>query len=145
MERGAYISGDQLHDMIVTGQVEPDGEPRSEAEKQIELVQRNLCLLARSFADVGFVPVLDWVVRNERDLRVYVRNLSGLALRVAVLAPDAETVTRRKPRAATRWAHLSGSLARELRTIGLWVDSSDLTVDETVDYVLANKALARFP
>ncbi len=145
MERGAYVPGDRIHDLIVSGQVEPDHEPQDEAEKQIELVERSLCLLARSFAHAGFVPVLDWVVRNGRDLQVYIHNLSGLALHVAVLAPRAETVTRRKPRAAARWAHLGETLARELRTVGLWVDSSELSADQTIDYILANKARARLP
>ena len=41
--RGVYIPGDQVHDMIVSGQVEPDGESRLEAERQIGLTQRNCC------------------------------------------------------------------------------------------------------
>ena len=140
--RGVYISGDQVHDMIVNGQVEPDGEPADEAERQIELVERVLCLLARSFADAGFVPVLDWVVRDKRDLQLYVRGLSGLSLHVAVLTPSTDAVKKRKPQAADRWAHLTERLTGELRDVGLWLDSSELSPEETVDRILAEKSRA---
>ena len=142
MGRGVYISGDQVHDMIVNGQVEPDGEPTDEAERQIELVERNLSLLARPFADAGFVPVLDWVVRDRRDLQVYIQGLSGLLLHVAVLAPSADAVKRRRPHEGDRWAHLTGRLTEELRDVGLRLDSTDLAPDETVARILAEKSSA---
>ena len=142
-DRGVYISGDEVHDMIVTGQVEPDSEPETEAERQIELVERSLCLLARSFSNAGFVPVLDWVVRHRQDLQVYMQNLTGSALHVVVLAPEIHTVARRKPRAFERWGYLEQELSRELNGVGLRLDSGGLSAQETVDYILLHKADAR--
>ena len=142
-ERGVYIAGDQVHDMIVSGQVEPDGEPGDEAERQIDLTQRNCCQLARSFSDDGFVPVLDWVVRHQSDLDAFRSGLSGLAVHLVVLAPALSTVAGRKPLAYERWAYLELDMHRYLKDHGLWVDSRALSAKETVDYILANKAKAR--
>ena len=142
-ERGVYISGDQLCDLIVTGQVDPDGKPADEAESQIELTQRNMCLLAQSFSDAGFVPVLDWVVRHQRDLSMFLQGLSGCTPYIVVLAPGLPTVAQRKPEAFRRWAHLEPELIQELSRIGLWVDTSDLGVEETVSHILATKAHAK--
>jgi broad-specificity NMP kinase len=61
-DHGVHIPGDAVDDMIVSRRVEPDGEPTDQAELQIVLTQRNVCLLARSYGDAGFVPVIDWVV-----------------------------------------------------------------------------------
>lgn len=67
-DHGVHILGDAVDDMIVSGQGEPDGDPTDQAERQITLTQRNMCILARSFSDAGFVPVIDWVVRDRPDL-----------------------------------------------------------------------------
>ncbi|MCH8205805.1 MAG: AAA family ATPase [Chloroflexi bacterium] len=141
--RGVYIPGDQVHDMIVSGQVEPDGESRREAERQIGLTQRNCCQLAQSFSDAEFIPVLDWVVRQGGDLAAFLQGLSGLTVHLVVLAPTLSTVARRKPLAAERWGYLERDMTRDLTGLGPWVNSSELDVDQTVDNVLANKAEAR--
>ena len=143
LERGVHISGDQLHDMIVSGQVEPDGEPRDEAERQIKLTQHNACMLALSFSDAGYTPVFDWVIRDSRGLARFMDSLLGLTVSLVVLAPTASTLERRNPIAHKRWAHLEEAMVRDLEGIGLWVDSSDLTADETVDHILARKADAK--
>jgi hypothetical protein len=42
--------------------VPPQGPPQDEAAEQLRLRRTNICLLADSFADAGFVPVIDDVV-----------------------------------------------------------------------------------
>lgn len=137
--RAAYIPGDQLHDLIVSGQVAHDGEPVEEAERQIELTERNFCLLAKSFAAAGIVPVLDWVVRHKKDLDVYLRSLEELELHLVVLAPSLESISERDPRSFERWAYLEPQLMSELADIGLRVDTTELSVDETVEHILSQK------
>ena len=64
--RGAHLEGDLIGGytghFIVSGLVAPGQEPHSEMEHQFDLVVRNQCLLARSFADGGFLPVVDYVI-----------------------------------------------------------------------------------
>ena len=63
-DHGVHIPGDAVDGMIVSGRVEPGDEPTDQAELQIALTRRNICLLARSYGDAGFVPVIDKVVRE---------------------------------------------------------------------------------
>ena len=70
-----------------------------------------------------------------RDLEVFQDRLSGLAVRLVVLAPSPTTLETRKPVAYRRWSHLQWDMLSELEGIGLWVDSSDLSVEETIDRV----------
>ena len=114
-----YISGDYLHDMIVGGQLEPDSEPRDEAERQVGLIQRNCCLLAQSFSEASFVPVIDWVVRHRRDLTMFLEGLSGCTVYLVVLAPTLSIVQQRKPDAYRRWAYLQEDMTRDIRDVGL--------------------------
>ena len=143
MERGVHIKGDELHDMVVSGGVEPDEKPEEEARRQINLAGHNQCPLAGSFCDAGFVPVLDYVIHTKVRLEEYQRQLAGYRLNFVVLAPGLEIALQRKKATAARFADLEPVITEELRGIGLWVDSSHLSAEETVDYILANKAKAK--
>ena len=140
--RGVLLSGDQIHDMIVKGQVGPDEEPLDEAEHQISLVQQNLCGLATSFSEAGFVPVIEWVVRHCQDLKRFRVGLQGFNLNLVVLTADSDVIARRKPAAHSRWAYLRSRLTRELHGLGVWVDSSNLSVEETVEWIMERRSEA---
>jgi hypothetical protein len=78
--RAAHIEGDLVGEQfIVSGLVPPQGPPRDEARAQLALRRRNMCALADSFADAGFVPVLDDVVVSAPVLEGY---LAGLRSRL---------------------------------------------------------------
>ncbi len=141
-ERGALLAGDQVHDMIVKGQVGPDEEPLDEAERQISVVQQNLCGLASSFSEAGFVPIMEWVVRHSQDLKRFRVGLLGFNLNLVVLTADSDVIARRKPSAYHRWGYLGPRMARELHGLGLWVDSSDLSAEETVSWIIERKSEA---
>ena len=65
-ERGVHIQADVLQRFIVSGGLWPDGEPTSEATRQLRLRGRNVALLADSFFEAGFTPVIDDVVIGSR-------------------------------------------------------------------------------
>jgi hypothetical protein len=148
MDRAVHIEGDLLlDDWVVSGAVLPGEEPLEEAERQLHLSMRNQCLLARSYAEAGFVPVIDFVVPGANDLGVYRRELGNYRLLFAVLAPRGDVALERDAKRvgktlAAHWLHLAEQMERELTDTGLWVDSSDLTVDETVDTILSRRTEA---
>lgn len=125
---------------LVSGHVDPDGEPAEEAERQISLVQRNLCVLASGLSDAGFVPVMDWMVRHSEDLERFRVDLSMFDLYLVVLVPQPDVISRRKPWAFHRYGYLESRMTSELRGMGLWVDS-DLSIEQTVDYVPAKQTV----
>jgi hypothetical protein len=138
-DHGVHIPGDDVDDMIVSGRVEPDGEPTDQAELQIALAQRNMCMLARSFGDAGFVPVIDWVVRDQPDLEVFFDGLQGRRVHIVVLEPGPDIRAIRKPDATERFSYLATAMERALREVGLHIDSGSNGVDATLDLILSHR------
>jgi len=93
--RGAHLEGDVIGGytghFIVSGLVPPGMPPEEESNRQMNLVVRNQCLLALSFAQHGFVPVIDYVVVARDRLGRYRSALRSLALHLVVLCPGKET------------------------------------------------------
>lgn len=148
--RGANIEGDRLQEWIASGAVWPSAKSTPEADRQIALNRRNQCLLARSFAEAGFVPVIDYVVVNRTLITDYQRLLAGLDLRLVVLAPGRETALQRDRDRAEKtvaevWTYLEDELVRELGGTGIWVDSRNQRPEETLAEILGrgDEALLR--
>ncbi len=150
LERSAVVEGDTLRNWVVRGGAWPaDGALEGEAERQYELAVRNMCLLARSYAEGGFTPFLDLVVVTRYHLEAFRGYLRGARLRLVVLAPSVE-VTQARDRArggksGDGWTHLDTAMREELAGFGVWVDSSTLSVEETVDTILGRQAEALLP
>ncbi len=143
--RGVHVEADSLQHMIVSGGVAVDapGQPAGEAARQLRLRLRNMCLLGRSFYEAGFTVVLDDIIIGER-WRELQDHLRGLPVTLVVLAPSPEVVARvrdtgraKAPQGADWAAYLDHELRATMAGIGLWVDSSELTAEETVAAILA--------
>ena len=150
LERSAVVEGDTLRNWVVRGGAWPaDGALEGEAERQYELAVRNMCLLARSYAEGGFTPFLDLVVVTRYHLEAFRGYLRGARLRLVVLAPGVEvTLERDRARGGKSgdgWSHLDTAMREELAGFGVWVDSSTLGVEETVDAILGRQAEALLP
>ena len=148
MERAAHIEGDRLQEWIISGAVWPGEQPQAESSQQVRLNIKNQCLLAQSFGAAGFVAVLDYVIANKDSLELYRECLKECELYFVVLAPSVDTVLRRdenrpEKTVAAQWIHLDTPMRTELDGIGLWIDSSHISAEATVDFILANKAIAK--
>jgi predicted kinase len=155
-ERGVHIEAEKLQEWIISGGVWPGDQPEEENVRQLDLVTRNACLLARSYAEAGFSVTIDHVVITRRRVQEYLDRLAGLQLHLVVLNPGEDVAAsrdsaRRKSQEqlqrlgisiAERWAHLEEVMEGELRGNGLWIDNSSLTEDETLTSVLAHQTEA---
>ena len=141
---GAFVEADALQRMIVSGGqwVTESGGPRAmtaEAANQLLLRLRNSCLVARSFFEAGFTVVLDDIIIGERwdHLR---EDLRGQPFYFVVLAPNVETViardAARQKTVGAEWAFLDGDLRKTIAGIGLWVDSTEQSPEETVEEIM---------
>ena len=137
-DKSAYVPGDDMSAMIISGVVDPDGE-YLEAELQMKLSHRNMCLLAKSFCDAGIVPVVEWVIRSKKDLRNVLKELEGYTLNLITLQLPTEVRRQRKPGNFDRWAYLEPQFVEEVRGLGLAVDTGHLGPEAAVDYILDNK------
>jgi gluconate kinase len=146
LDRAAHIEGDALALQVVGGRVLPGAEPREESDRQVELAIRNQCLLARSYAEAEIVPVLDYVIANDYRLDAYKNYLIGSRLHFVVLAPSVEVALARdagrEKHVAEDWKHLDQEMRATLADRGLWLDTSSLTADATVDAILERQSEA---
>jgi hypothetical protein len=146
----AFIEGDDLWRMVVAGREDMADPPTAAALVQLELRYRHGAMLSQSFVAAGI-----WAVHVDNLYGEAVRpQLERLACRKAlvVLRPDPEVVVQREAERGTgaydRWRSPGGSLLEavqrfdgwmgETPPIGLWVNSSHQTPDETVDWILAH-------
>jgi predicted ATPase len=137
--RGVHIEADLVQQMIRSGGVWPEREPQEEAMRQLRLRTRNVSLLADSFIDAGFVPVIDDIVIGMR-IDDYTADIRSRPLLFVMLLPRLDVIRERD---ATRykqvfeqWAGVYESLRGESKRPGLWLDKSDETAEETVERIL---------
>ncbi len=146
-ERGVHLESDLLQQMIVRGGLWPDGEPRGEALRQLRLRGRHVCMLADSFFEAGFTPVIDDVVVGTR-LDDFSSDLRNRPLLFVLLAPKVDVVEQRdasrpEKQVFDKWGHLDEVMRAETARSGLWVDTSAMTVEETVDEIVRRAAEAQ--
>jgi chloramphenicol 3-O-phosphotransferase len=100
-----------------------------------------MCLLGASFYEAGFSVVLDDIIIGERWAQLQ-EDLAGYPVTLVVLAPSVEAVIERDRARGKRtlgedWArYLDGELRRTMRGVGLWIDSTGQTADETVEAIV---------
>jgi len=112
--QAAHVDGDAIAAAIVRGLVHSGQNPEDESERQIELAIRNHCLLARSFSEAGFTPVIEYAVLTRNHLDAYRHYLAGAQLRLAVVPEPNETATP-----------LTALLRDELTGLGHWIDDPE--------------------
>lgn len=139
--RGVHIEGDLLQRLIVSGGKWPEGRDMSEgAERQLRLRLHNACLLGRSFLEAGFTAVVDDIVVGER-LDHLLDELAGMPFIFVMLIPDPHVIRDRERSRGTKlfdkWAWLEDQIRYNTPRIGLWIDSSEYTVNQTVDTILS--------
>lgn len=129
--------------MIVNGQ-EPMGvELSDEARRQLALRYDLAVQAAKSYADAGYTVVYQDIILGP-SLAGVVAKFDGYPLSVVVLCPDEETIHRRESdrgksgyKNRTEIAAFERVLHDETAHVGTWVDSSSLSVSQTVDQILA--------
>ncbi|WLW54644.1 AAA family ATPase [Streptomyces sp. YU58] len=150
LPRAAHVRGDVFRRMIVAGRAEYEPGAGVEAEDQLRLRHRLSAATADAYAEAGFTAVVQDVLLGEH-LTAYVEQIRTRPLYVVVLAPRAETVAAREAdRAKTGYGGgawtvpaLDAALRASNPRIGLWLDTSELTVTETVEKILAGRERAR--
>ena len=149
-ERAAFIEGGMLWKMVVSGREDMSADPSPEARGQYELRVRNGALLADSFSRAGITSVhADFVIGD--NLARYTEWVTTRPLRIVMLTPRLDVVMQRESGRSTdvyrSWIAAEGSMGAaverfsswldETPRLGLWIDTSDQSPDETVDHILA--------
>ena len=140
LAKSAHLEVDLVREMVVTGYLAPGQDPKAGSDAQLELGAHNAALLADSFMDAGFTPLIDDVVLRLQLAR-YREVLSRWPLRLVVLASPLDVVLQRdrervEKHLGGRYAYLDGELREQMRGLGLWLDTSGMTVRETVEVIM---------
>ena len=149
LARAAFIDGDVLARMVISGHEGMTPQPSEEAVSQLHLRYRQAAALADSFHRGGFTAVMADNVYGA-DLVRQVDLVCARPVIVVVLVPSDEAVLERElgrgTRAYRHWTGaggLEGAVAEFQRylaatpRIGLWLDSTAQTPEETVDAIVA--------
>ncbi len=109
---------------------------------QLRLRLKNLCLLGTSFFEAGFTVVLDDIILGDRWLHLQ-EDLQGVPFSLVVLAPRVDVVAQKRDTSRSKlpqgqaWAaYLDHALRTTMAGVGLWIDTSKETPEETVEHIL---------
>lgn len=147
--RAVHLRGDEFRRVVVRGRVDMSPHGDLEAERQLALRHQLAAHSANLYAAAGFtVVVQDLFVGT--SLQPFLDQLEARPLSLIMLAPDVAVVMRRESeRVKVGYGDLwsirdfDHKVRRETPHIGLWLDSSQQTPDETVDELVRRLPEAR--
>jgi chloramphenicol 3-O-phosphotransferase len=147
-----HLRGDLFRRMIVNGQAEITPGNWEDAERQLRFRQRLACQAAVTYAADGFTVVYqDIILGGDLTRVVDLLDPARQPVSVVVLAPRPEVAARRdRERSKTGYGawtatDLDASLRRDTPRLGLWLDTSGMTVDESIEAILRRHGEARVP
>jgi chloramphenicol 3-O-phosphotransferase len=143
LPRSVHLRGDVFRRMLVGGRAAMSVPLSDEAARQLDLRYRLAADAARTYVAAGFTVVCQDVILGPA-LADVVRRYAGLRLAVVVLCPRPAVLAAREAGRAKRGypdeatiAALDQALRADTPQLGLWLDTSDLTLAESAEQVLA--------
>lgn len=141
LEKGVHLRGDVFRKMIVTGREEMCENPSKEALKQLDMRYSITAKAAIEYYTNGFSVVVQDNYLGEK-LLYFVELLKSYPTYVVVLSPDIKTIMQRERDRGKKGyigftvESLYRHFIEETPRIGLWLDTTDMTVEETVNEIL---------
>jgi chloramphenicol 3-O-phosphotransferase len=143
-DRGVHVDGDVFRQMVVAGRVEETADPSPEAFRLLRLRYSLGAATADAYFDAAFSVVVQDVVVGPL-LDDYVGMIRSRPLCVVTLAPRRDVVAAREAsRAKTVYspdldqlAVVDDALRDRTPRMGLWLDTSEQTPEQTVDEIVA--------
>ena len=144
-ERGVCLEGDFFRRSIVAGRVDMAPHAPPEALEQLRLRYRLAASAADAYLAAGFAVALEDVVAGPL-LGEYMRLIRGRPLHAVVLLPSVEALAAREAARAeggyTGWSieEFQRGFAASTPRVGIWLDTSELTAEQTVEEILSRTA-----
>lgn len=152
-DHGVHVRGGQFYRWAVRGWVHAGDPDEREARRLLDLRYRLSVLTANEYAAAGFTTVVQDNIYGV-DVERWLKEVSADATHLVVLRPTIEVVEARdaqRQRTTGKVAYRGGftpaindqHVASTRQYLGLWLDTSDQSPDETVDEILARAGEAR--
>jgi chloramphenicol 3-O-phosphotransferase len=148
LPKSVHLRGDAFRRMIVNGQAAIESPISDEAMAQLRLRYRLAAQVADTYCEAGFTVVAQDVIIGE-ILNEVIALYQQYPLYLVVLCPSPEAAferdKNRHKQTYTSWTPegLDKALREETPHLGLWLDSSNLSLSATVDSILARVDEAR--
>jgi predicted kinase len=143
LPRSVHLRGDIFRRMIVNGAAEMGPVLDEEARSQLDLRHTLACDAARRYHHAGFSVVYQDIILGA-DLEKVAARLADLSPQVVVLVADTQTLAGRdRDRAKKGYSQnfpphvLAEAVASATPRIGIWIDTSKMSVEAVVDRILA--------
>ncbi|WP_248924577.1 AAA family ATPase [Paenibacillus hamazuiensis] len=139
--KSVHVRGDIFRKMIVNHRKEVEPTAGDEELEQLRLRYRLAAHCADAYFRAGFTVIVQDVVIGPM-LGEFVSFVQSRPFRVVVLCPNTDAVTRREAGRSKKgygaWTveQLDNVLRSETPRVGVWLDSSEQTPDETVNDIL---------
>ena len=151
-DRAAHVRGGEFYRWAVRGWLAHDDERHDEARRLLDLRYRLSVTVANEYCAEGFVAVVQDNIYGE-DVVTWLKGCTARPRHLVVLRPSLDVVRRRDAarRVATgKVAYRPGSDTIESLDVelgvtapmGLWLDTSRQTPEETVTEIVARRAEA---
>ena len=154
-ERGVHVRGGQFYRWAVRGWVHVGDSDEAEARRLLDLRYRLSSAVADEYAAAGFTVVVQDNIYGV-DVERWLGRVRSTPKYLVVLRPRVDVVEARdaeRRRTSSKVAYRGGftpaindeHVAATRRDLGLWLDTSEQSPEETVDEMLsrAAKALVR--
>ena len=143
LPNSVHVRGDVFRRMIVNGRVEMSPDYDEAAWMQLRLRYQLAAQVSRAYSEAGFTVICQDIILGEVLRDVVEMHRHAHPLHLVVLCPSVEVVAEREAQRQKvgygDWT--PHALDHDLRTntprLGLWLDTSTLTVAQTVDTILA--------
>jgi len=144
-DRGVCVSGDVIRAMMVSGRADMLPDAEAEALRQLTLRYAGALSVADVFINGGFDVVVEDVIIGP-ILQDFLALVPVPEFHLVFLDPDASAIERReRDRGALaygpgRWSvgGLQALLREQTDRIGLWLDTTGHSAEQTVDVILSD-------
>lgn len=142
-EKSVHLRGDIFRRMIVNNRKEVQPDAGSDELEQLRLRYRLAAQSADAYFQAGFTVVVQDVVIGPM-LNDFISYIQSSPFYLVVLCPNSSVVTLRESRRLKKgygvWTveGLDSLLRNETPRIGMWLDSSELTPEETVNEIITS-------
>ncbi|OGO72036.1 MAG: hypothetical protein A3G84_00090 [Chloroflexi bacterium RIFCSPLOWO2_12_FULL_71_12] len=146
--KSAHLPMDDLRQLVASGLASPLSWTE-ETALQFAIARRNAARLAADYVTAGFTVVIDDVI-HEGDLPQLLPHLGGISPRKVLLSPSIFVVHRRNAQRTNKSfdtkilepvaTRMHGELVAKCPPAAGWLvlDTSTMTVDDTVDRILTH-------
>jgi predicted kinase len=149
LERAVCVPGDAIRAMVITGRADRHADAGEGQRHDLLLRYQGALAVARVYLEDGFDVIVEDVIIGQ-VLRQFLALVPVPEMHLVFLDPTGDAVAERdanrtKTAYGEQWnvRQLRDVLHMETARIGLWLDSSELSAEETVDRILGDLKASR--